>query len=857
MSQDYPYQFQQLTVMSYLQGQNMLLQAPCGAGKTRASIEPGLIGLTENLEKYPARYPQKIIVCAPMRTLVSAFYETHIRKLQPEPLENETESDAIQRVNSWEKEWYPTIQTGIDPQDPCFEGRLVFCTVDQMLASFLNLPYGLGKRFGNMNMGAFIGSYIIFDEFHLYPRDEMLLTVLAMLKILQEFGAVRFCLMSATMTQVLLHGIKEIFDIDIISQNQHPNLFADCANIQSQTRTWHRHEGQLTAERIAQLMGERTLVVCNTVDQATSLYEDFLEKYASDDINARLLHSRFYPEDRQKHENWAIDEFSKKDNDTRVILFATQVIEVGLDISATTLITESAPANSLVQRAGRCARREDEHGKVHVFQPYRLDHETPNLVVNYVPYVDDGFQDVCEKTWEVLAEYDSKNPKQMDYTAELALVEAGHAEHDQAFIEALAERIQMRQNEILEFIRQPDPTKLPTLIRQNQQVQLWIHPTPNKDDKFCERLYEHQSFGVSRGQISRMFTELNELDIEAPFLFKFADEAKDPDPEDPDSKPRYKWEKMKQANDSYQKHRFVAHPEAVTYTSEKGLQWKHNHQADSTQSPHKPKTGFRNYTSPADTYTEHIHGLYLAYTQPVNQSDRQYSPLRDEYSYVLRCLFGDNLEPVHEMIRLVIALHDVGKLQDSWQNWAQAYQTHLEEWGAENGYEPSISPNKETFFAHTDRMFNNAGDKKAFRESWKQPKRGNHAVEGAVASFEILKDRLDEDLLWVAMAAIMRHHTPTAKDSASYQLKLGWQIPLQETLAVCGIQNNDLANLLAPSTQIPDKKVNGRLRRVVKNLDITVADSNNRRRYLQYAVIVRILRLADQRSFSTISKVRN
>ena len=37
-------------------------------------------------------------------------------------------------------------------------------------------------------------------------------------------------------------------------------------------------------------------------------------------------------------------------------LLATQVVEAGLDVSADLLLTEVAPMNSLIQRAGRCAR---------------------------------------------------------------------------------------------------------------------------------------------------------------------------------------------------------------------------------------------------------------------------------------------------------------------------------------------------------------------------------------------------------------------------------------------------------------------------------------------------------------------
>src|SRR5690606_9258563 len=95
------------------------------------------------------------------------------------------EFDHRAKQKAWKPEWKPTVQTGETPDDPLFEGRVIFCTVDQMLASFLNIPYSLPKKLDNINAGAMIGSALIFDEFHLYSQREMMLTVLAMLKMLQ------------------------------------------------------------------------------------------------------------------------------------------------------------------------------------------------------------------------------------------------------------------------------------------------------------------------------------------------------------------------------------------------------------------------------------------------------------------------------------------------------------------------------------------------------------------------------------------------------------------------------------------------------------------------------------------------
>jgi len=49
------------------------------------------------------------------------------------------------------------------------------------------------------------------------------------------------------------------------------------------------------------------------------------------------------------------------------IVVSTQVLEAGIDFSAELLLTESAPADCLVQRAGRCARYEGEEGEMIIF----------------------------------------------------------------------------------------------------------------------------------------------------------------------------------------------------------------------------------------------------------------------------------------------------------------------------------------------------------------------------------------------------------------------------------------------------------------------------------------------------------
>src|SRR5205823_13188383 len=79
------------------------------------------------------------------------------------------------------------------------------------------------------------------------------------------------------------------------------------------------------------------------------------------DENLVLIHSRFRPPDRAEQIRKLKAETAPKDLPTEgMICVSTQVIEAGVDVSATTLFTELAPWASLVQRFGRCNRRGDE-----------------------------------------------------------------------------------------------------------------------------------------------------------------------------------------------------------------------------------------------------------------------------------------------------------------------------------------------------------------------------------------------------------------------------------------------------------------------------------------------------------------
>ncbi len=102
-----------------------------------------------------------------------------------------------------------------------------------------------------------------------------------------------------------------------------------------------------------------TLVIVNTVDRATTLFNELRKQPGLNDLPIKLIHSRFRPYER---EQWNV--FLTQRDASRRILVSTQVVEAGVDLSASILYTELAPWASLVQRFGRCARYPGQSGRV-------------------------------------------------------------------------------------------------------------------------------------------------------------------------------------------------------------------------------------------------------------------------------------------------------------------------------------------------------------------------------------------------------------------------------------------------------------------------------------------------------------
>lgn len=194
----------------------------------------------------------------------------------------------------------------------------------------------------------------VFDEIHAYEPDRLGM-ILGMSEYLHaNFGA-RFLIMSATFPAIVRERLKPLMD--------------DAAPIVADGglyKQFQRHRVRLLAGALdepanvalivdAARSGRSVLAVCNTVDGARDLHRQLASHLGPVD----LLHGRFNARDRFRKEKRLLDVMGtqrRDHNDSAVVMVATQVVEVSLDLDFDTLFSEPAPLESLLQRFGRINR---------------------------------------------------------------------------------------------------------------------------------------------------------------------------------------------------------------------------------------------------------------------------------------------------------------------------------------------------------------------------------------------------------------------------------------------------------------------------------------------------------------------
>lgn len=750
----YPYQKQ---VKELIQaGKSVILQAPTGAGKTRAALSPFI----ENFFERPAgSVPRKCIYCVPMRVLASQFVLQH-REL------------AANYEQKSQREIRVRIQTGVQSEDKEFAGDLIFCTIDQFLSSTLMMPYSLSNRRANLNAGAGVGSYLVFDEFHLLDPDSTLPTAWYAIKQFSQVAPV--LLMTATFSRSMLDALAKDLKAEVVavSAEEARRIENRIPAAQPRQRTWFTAAEPLSPQAILAEHRRRSLVLCNTVQRAQSLHQAIKEEIQNSQLPIQLLmlHSRYLSEDRSRIEADLRRLFGKgagSDTSGSVIAIATQTIEVGVDITSAVLHTELAPSSALIQRAGRCARYPGEQGKVIV---YPVEH--------YAPYASDSDGKAWQEEMQAAFEWLSAHSGEvLGFTQEQELVNAVATPRDRRVVEGLLAGRASRRQDILRVLHgdwQSGDGRL--LIRDANSCRILIHPQPND---LLDNPYNATGFNIQPSTLFRFLKEWQQRadQLELDWTAKVLVDPKRDRHESNNSE--YRWERLDKSLIPAAR-MVVVNPALAGYEPDEGFlpgrggtRFISSFAEDDVAKPAQ-----ENYSYCLESYEEHVAWVLKAFEIVV-------LPELVFPAQALEKAAGWRSGALLEAAWLTCLFHDAGKLSTGWQGWARAHQRAI----------GKPVPN-EFAIAHTDTHSQPGALKTNPAATQQRNPRPNHAGEGAVAVAAMLMYTLKlPDIARAAITAITRHHTPFATEFQKHTLESQAPDHIAETLKLLPSELKDKVSL--------------------------------------------------------------
>jgi CRISPR-associated endonuclease/helicase Cas3 len=578
--------YQQLVAEKLSQRRNVVLTAPTGAGKTLAVLAPFM----EHRERIGVR---RLIYCLPMKTLAEGIF---------------AEAQAL--VARLDRNERVTIQTGERPEDPFFLGDIVVCTYDQFLSGLLCGPYSLSSGLHNINAAAAMGNLVVFDEFHLMEVNKAFLTAIALLRIMDRRT------LSVWMTATATEPLKEhlIAQLGAIPIELTPAEMTDSAGLRR--RRFVKRDIALSAKQVIEGIAERRLVVVNTVGRAQEIFRDLLRLSTVAGVsteNVFLLHSRFFATDREAKRRRLYELFGKRTPPIPAVVVSTQVVEAGLDISAERLLTDLCPMNSLLQRAGRCARFADQTGIVEVYRG-------PDL--KEIPYQ----RALWNCTWNVLEECED-----LPHARGAEWINRVHRESDAELLRDMSRLAECRQL-IMDGVRRSREGGVSHLIRtSSSDVAVIIQREPAGTPPM-----ERESISVRRNSLERILKG-------GGIAYRY----------DPDADSL--WVSAGDTRDGYV---VAVHPNFARYTVETGLELG---QSGHLESPNRISRPLRpDFTYVREPWGDHVRNVRTAIREMW-------------YAETFEGGLLDRFE-LERLLDWAALLHDLGKLQRSWQQWADRYE---------------------------------------------------------------------------------------------------------------------------------------------------------------------------------------
>jgi CRISPR-associated endonuclease/helicase Cas3 len=438
----------------------VLIEAPMGEGKTEAAMylaEAAAVSL-----KHPACYfalPTQATsnqMFARVREFLertargeinlqllhghaalSAEFEL-LRSSAPSPAPSALDQDEADESESaivYAGEWFTYRKRGL--LAPYGVG-----TIDQALLAVLKTRHYFVRIFG------LAGKTVIIDEVHAY--DAYMSTILA--RLLEWLAAVGspVILLSATLPSAKRDALLTAYlrglgaGAELPSAAPYPRItWASAGGCSSRTVSASKHtrrrlevralaSDEAAVKELSRLLagGGCAAVICNTVGRAQQMFSSLKSFFPAvcegdGEPELTLFHARYPFEERDRREKLALTRFGRPGAQVdfgdgtrrevkrpkRAVIVATQVIEQSLDLDFDVMVTDFAPVDLILQRAGRIHRHDRGQRPALIAKPTLLIF-APRLDQSRVPHFDSGAEAIYPphlllRSWLALAGRDS------------------------------------------------------------------------------------------------------------------------------------------------------------------------------------------------------------------------------------------------------------------------------------------------------------------------------------------------------------------------------------------------------------------------------------------------------------------
>lgn len=383
----------------------MIVEAPMGQGKTEAALYAADLAMCRG-------FARGMYVAMPTQATGNAMFQRvlddylknrgHSGKLNVQLVHgNALLADLDKEAKNGEiKEFNPdSVQDDTSEQDAKtadLEAQAWFTarkrpllapfgvgTIDQSLRSVLQTKHWFVRMFG------LAGKVIIFDEVHAY--DAYMNTILErLLQWLAELECT-VILLSATLPEARRKALARAYSGHDDAEYKHypritvaqPRHFIleetpaqpKCVKVpMGDSRTVRLSVASSDLSALSQTLGSKlegdgcAAVICNTVDRSIEVFQHLRNNLQ--DTECLLFHARTLQMRRRDREQEMLKKLGKRyqqdkdadgnfinpDRPKRAVLVATQVVEQSLDLDFDLLVSEVAPIDLLLQRAGRLHR---------------------------------------------------------------------------------------------------------------------------------------------------------------------------------------------------------------------------------------------------------------------------------------------------------------------------------------------------------------------------------------------------------------------------------------------------------------------------------------------------------------------